>query len=262
MSLVHSLQYRLSGERISRHVRRWRTRDRAWVGRLVSHLGTVRVDGCRFDIRSPLISDELKCRMFYGRYERTERELLARHLPTHLPVVELGGGMGLVACIVNSLLEEPARHVVVEANAEMLPLIARNRALNFSQFHVVNAAIAYNSSHVSLKTGPDLLASQVQTGPVGDVPALRLRDILERFKVGVCTLICDIEGAEIDLVNHEIDALQSHVATIVLEEHPEYCAEPLRAGMMKQLVEAGFESIDALRKVQVFRNTRLRVPAH
>jgi FkbM family methyltransferase len=260
--MVHSLQHRLSGERLARHFRRWRTRDRAWIGRFVGRLGTVRVDDCRFDVSSPLISDELKCRVFYGRYERTERELLARHLSTRLPVVELGGGMGLVACIVNSRLEDPDRHIVVEANSKMLPLIERNRTLNGSRFEVVHGAIAYNATRVRLKTTEDLLASRIQDAPDGDVPAVQLRPLLERYKFGSCTLICDIEGTEIELVKHELETLRTHVAMIVLEEHPEFCDEDARAGMFKLLARGGFESIDSLRKVHVFRNTRLHGAAH
>ena len=168
--------------------------------------------------------------------------------------------MGMVACIVNSRLVNPGQHVVVEANPAMLPLIQRNRTLNCGRFAVIHGAIAYNATRVSLKSGPDLLGSQIETGLAGDVPVLQLLDVLERTRFPVCTLICDIEGAEIELVNHEIATLRERVATIVLEEHPEYCAESVRAGMMKLLNEAGFESIDALRKVQVFRNSRLHVP--
>jgi FkbM family methyltransferase len=258
VSLVESLQHRLSGERMVRHFRRWRTRDRAWVGRCVKLLGTVRVEECRFDVSSPLISDELKCRVFYGRYERTERELLRRHLPVGAPVVELGGGMGLVACIVNSRLEHPERHVVVEANPKMIPLIERNRALNGSAFAVVHAAIGYAGAHVAVESGEDLLASRTRTATGGGVRAIQLHEILDRHAFGSCTLICDIEGAEIELVENELETLRSRVGLIVLEEHPEYCAEPVRAGMLKLLANAGFESIDALRKVHVFRNTRRR----
>ena len=254
VAFVNSLQHRLSGERLARHFRRWRTRDRAWVGRCVRLLGTVRVDGCRFDVSSPLISDELKCRVFYGRYERTERELLRRHLPVAAPVVELGGGMGLVACIVNRRLQNPDRHVVVEANPLMHPLIERNRSLNGSRFELVHAAIGYSGPRVALKRGDDLLGSRFQAADDGDVPVIQLREILDRCDFETCTLICDIEGGEIELVQNELETLRSRVGLIVLEEHPEYCAEADRAGMFKLLTGIGFESIDALRKVHVFRN--------
>ena len=257
MSLATSLHYRLSGERLARHFRRWRTRDRAWVGRCVRLFRTVRVEGCRFEVSSPLISDELKCRLFYGRYERTERELIRRHLPVHSPVVELGGGMGLVACIVNSRLQHPDQHVVVEANPLMLPLIERNRSLNGSRFELVHGAIGYEGTRVALREGDDLLGSRFRAAADGDVPVTQLREILDRAGFSTSTLICDIEGGEIDLVEHEIDTLRSRIPLIVLEEHPEYCPEAVRTGMFKLLTKSGFESIDALRKVHVFRNARL-----
>jgi FkbM family methyltransferase len=240
-------------------------RDRPWVGRLASGLGTVTVEGCRFRIDSPLVSDALKSRLLYGRYERTERELLRRHLAPSPPVLELGGGMGVVACVVNGRLVDRTRHVVVEANPLMLPLIRANAEMNGSKFTLVHGAISYGATHVSLHAGEDLLGSQTTradgggigngSGPAlsGSVPVVTLENLIDRYGFDQCTLICDIEGAEIDLVDHECDTLRSHVAMIVIEEHPEYCSAEVRASMFRRLEEAGFEKIETLRKVSVLR---------
>jgi hypothetical protein len=80
--------------------------------------------------------------------------------------------------------------------------------------------------------------------------------LLEGAGFETCTLICDIEGAELELVVRESDTLASRVAMIVLEEHPEYCDAPSRALMFARLAEVGFERIDSLRKVHVLRHRR------
>jgi FkbM family methyltransferase len=255
--LVERIRNRLSVPRLKRVVRRWATRDRAWVGRLASGLGTIRIEGCLFRIDSPLISNSLKSRMLYGRYERTERELLRRHLVPSMPVIELGGGIGAVACIVNNRLENRRSHIVVEANRLMLPLISTNRDANGAQFELVHGAIAYTGTHVSLKTGEDLLASQTQSTEGGDVPVVHLEELVEKQQFARCTLICDIEGAEIELVDREIATLQSCVAMIVIEEHPEYCSDDARAAMFAKLEQGGFQRVEKLRKVHVLRNSRL-----
>jgi FkbM family methyltransferase len=252
-----SLRPRERLTRVKQAARRWLVRDRAWVGRLAARLGAVRIEGCWVRIDSSLINDGLKSRLFYRRYERTERQLLRRHLDPSLPVVELGGGMGVVACVVNSRLSKRDQHVVVEANPAMLPLIRRNRAANGAAFELIHGAIAYGRSHVALNTTSDLLGSRTGEASGGDVPTLQLSSIIHEKGFLKCTLICDIEGTEIDLVAHELPALQARVLTIVLEEHPEYCPASARAGMFEKLMESGFDRVDSLRKVHVLRNRLL-----
>jgi hypothetical protein len=140
----------------------------------------------------------------------------------------------------------------------MLPLIQQNRAANAASFELLHGAIAYGGAYVSLNTTSDLLASRTDAAPGGDVPALQLSSVLRKYRFSNCTLICDIEGAEIDLVEHELAVLQTRVLTIVLEEHPEYCSASSRAGMFDELTKAGFERVESLRKVHVLRNGRLK----
>jgi hypothetical protein len=112
---------------------------------------------------------------------------------------------------------------------------------------------------VALSTTSDLLASQTDPVETGDVPVVQLHDLLARYSFERCTLICDIEGAEIELVNHEGALLTRRVQVIVLEEHPEYCSADLRGAMVARLEQSGFSRIDSLRKVSVLRN-RLLAP--
>lgn len=254
--ILAGLGHRVRPAKLTRAIRRWAVRDRPWVGRVAATLGTVRVESCRFRIDSPLISDALKSRLLYGRYERTERELLRRHLIPSLPVVELGGGMGVVSCIVNRRLSTPGKHVVVEANPRMLPLLRHHRELNAAQFALVHGAVAYGRDRVSMKADGDLLSSQVAGEGSDSVSALSLQDLIATFGFERCTLVCDIEGSEIELVAREIATLQSHVAMIVMEEHPEYCDASTRSAMFAALAGAGFRTLETLRKVRVLVNSR------
>jgi predicted O-methyltransferase YrrM len=42
-------------------------------------------------------------------------------------VLELGGCLGVVSCSINTLLRDPSRHVVVEANPKLLAYLYENR---------------------------------------------------------------------------------------------------------------------------------------
>ena len=46
---------------------------------------------------------------------------IARSLRRDLPVVELGGSIGVVACVTNRLLKDRKAHLVVEANPLAIP---------------------------------------------------------------------------------------------------------------------------------------------
>src|ERR1051325_3177265 len=59
--------------------------------------GIVSIDGCSFDVNSPVISTRLKSRFLFNNYETPEREALELFLDPALPVVELGGSVGVVA---------------------------------------------------------------------------------------------------------------------------------------------------------------------
>ena len=43
--------------------------------------------------------------LFTNKYEAAERQAVARYLRRDIPVVELGGSMGVVACVTNRLLK-------------------------------------------------------------------------------------------------------------------------------------------------------------
>ena len=68
-----------------------------------------------------------KSTLWFGLHELEERALLDRHLPCDLPLVELGGGLGVVACLSNRKLARPEQHIVVEALPSMAALLERNR---------------------------------------------------------------------------------------------------------------------------------------
>jgi FkbM family methyltransferase len=229
------------------------------VGRVAAAVTeTVVVEGHRFNAPRHLVDNELRCRFLFGRYERAERELLHTYIEPERPVIELGGGLGVIACLINRRLHDPARHVVVEANPSLLPVIDANRRRNDARFAIVHGAIAYGGTTVGIKFGTDCL-STTAGHPEGDlrVPALRLRDLFAEFPYDGCVLVCDIEGSETDLVANEADVLQARVATLVLEEHPEMVSADQRAAMFDILRDVGFRRCAQRGDSHVLRNQRL-----
>ena len=78
-----------------------------------------------------------------------------------------------------------------------------------------------------------------------------LARLFERHQWTGVTLICDIEGLETDLVEHEGEIIERHCRTLVIEVHPEFRADEARARMFEALQWRGFRPVESLRKVHV-----------
>lgn len=261
---LDGLRQALADQAFVSRVRYWTSQhDYEFLGRIASSLTeTVFVDGRRFVVPRSVANDVVRSRILLGRYERPERELLRRHLDPSQPVIELGGGLGIVASLINRRLHHPERHVVVEPNPRVLPVIEANRRLSGARFTVVHGALAYTGNVATLQFGSDVLSTTTRDEPSGDlqVPATTLAALLDRFGWNACVLVVDIEGAEVELVRREAELLAQRVSMIIMEDHPMWLPAETRGAMFDRLRVAGFERVEQSVDVHVLRNRRLPPP--
>jgi FkbM family methyltransferase len=216
---------------------RWR------VGGLVELFGNrVALYGCLFFVDDDYIPSATKGYMLLGLHENLERYAIRRFLDPGAPVLECGAAFGVVSCITNRRLDWPRRHVVVEPNPRLLGLLETNRDVNRCAFDIVPAAIAYGQSHLDLIITDDPLGSGVkgQQGARVRVPARSVGSLLEEYDFRDATLICDIEGAECDMVTFDADSLAARVKDLVLEVHEEIVGPAAITRMFNELCGAGF----------------------
>jgi FkbM family methyltransferase len=204
----------------------------------------VRLDNSKFGLEG--IHGVSKAAMLTNLYELPERRAVARYLRRDLPVVELGGSIGVVACVTNRLLKDRTAQIVVEANPLAIPHLERNRQLNRCQFEIMNRAIAYGSNTVTFSPSSDMCGNSVTSG--GDqtpvtVPTVQLSDLLRHRGFSRFTLVCDIEGMEYEMVCHEAEAL-NNADTIIMETHARLIGEQKFSSMMTRLQELGFRVIE------------------
>ncbi len=192
----------------------------------------------------------------HQKYESAERHAVARYLRRDIPVVELGGSMGVVACVTNKLLKDPTAHVVVEANPLAIPHLELNRKLNRCRFEIVNRAIAYGADSVTFRPSTDMAGNSITRrrgrSPVtvhnGPDSATLVHDRgFKRFN-----LVCDIEGLEYDLVCQEAEVLKN-ADTIIMETHARYIGEEKFRVMMTKLEELGFRIVEEIGFVVVLQ---------
>jgi FkbM family methyltransferase len=216
----------------------------------MAHKKSAELDGCTFSLQT--IPDSFtKLFLLTNRYELPERRAVARHLRRDLPVIELGGALGVVACITNKLLTNPAAHVVVEANPLAIPLLKLNKESNHCGFEIVNRAIAYGVETVTFRPTIDLASNSIEADgtqlegtekPV-TVEASQLGRLVTEHGFSRFSLVCDIEGKEYDLVCHEIEVLKRADA-IIMETHARMIGKEKIKLMMNKLTDLGFEIVE------------------
>ena len=224
----------------------WRQGDAFELQKLVGRSTPVaRLDGCRFTLDADVVTESLRYLLLSGKHEAPERALVRRFVDPELPLVEFGGALGVVSCIANALLTRPDRHVVVEANPALIPVLTANRELNGSRFAVLNRLVGYDEPIASFSIASNVLASsvRVETGNRVSVPTTSLTQILDEFGFDRCTLVCDIEGAEAELVRRETATFAERVETLIIEVHDRLLGLEQTEALWRSLSGAGFELV-------------------
>lgn len=210
----------------------------------------IRAYGLTFVVDNPLITPNQKHYLRKEVHEADEVRLTTAYLDPTRPTVELGGSIGVVACLTSRMLRRPEDHVVVEANPLVVPTLQKNRELNGCRFEVVTAALAYGAPMVEFTVGPDCMTGAMKAAGSQKlrVPAVSLREIVEPRGFQAINLIVDVEGAEIDLVANELDFLKERVKLFFLETHERMLQDGSTRRMIADLERAGFRILEGDRE--------------
>jgi len=205
----------------------------------------VRLDGCKFTIAEDQVPPNVIDLLLSNLYEEPERAAVKAFVNPELPVVELGACIGVVSCITNRRLRNPEAQVVVEANPALLPILKGNRDRNACHFKIVNAAVSYGRETIKFKVDNNILASSVHNGDNAGVvvSTTTLERLLNEHGFKHATLSCDIEGAELQLVKHELKTLSERISTIIMELHDRLVGEEETRQMLETLERAGFKIV-------------------
>jgi len=237
---------------------------------LVLSVRSVFRDATRFDFHGRevvvprSIPNDVKFAVLRGKYEAAEVTVVRRYLNPGDCVIELGGSLGLVSAVVRSCIGPDALHLVVEANPAVLDTLARNAGLS-DRTVVIGGIIAPDEGSPTAQFYADnnTLAGSAfrDDGPhaAAAVERITIRDVIDTFGIDEFTIVCDIEGAELDVVRELEDNGGFGCSTIIAEVHPDILA---RRGVgidafLDLVAKVGFEPIDRIGDVHVWR----RAPA-
>lgn len=227
--------------------------DSVYAALIKRRPGPISHHGVRIDLEFECIEDEVRARFVRGSYESIERSLVDRYIPGNTDVIELGGGLGFISCILDQQITEERTHVVVEANEDLIPVLERTRSLNEASFVIEAAAYAPESNQTRFQKGSVVTAGKSVGSEAGEtVATTNLRTIRDKYDIDDFTLVVDIEGGEYDLVDNESDILSEHCSLVLAEIHDVTGRE--RADFVNRLRAASFEVIDVRHGVVVARS--------
>jgi FkbM family methyltransferase len=216
----------------------------------------VELDHCRFAL-AELPNTAMKLELLSGKYEKPEREAVLHYLQPHWSVIELGGCIGVVACITNKLLENPANHLVLEVNPLVLPFLESNRDANGCAFQIMDKALAYGSETVTFEPLSDFWGNSLYHAggqPPVTVETTTLANLLQGRHFDNFALICDIEGQEYELISREPETIRK-AELIVLEVHPHIIGNEKVEFLLSTLKDLGFRILSHSKNVISFRKS-------
>lgn len=177
-----------------------------------------------------VVSAEVCAALTFETYESAEVALVQSLLIPDLDTIELGGALGVTGSVILRKLTPPARLITAEFRPELLPILQRNLSLNShgDRFSILPKAISY-SPGTDRTTLADFV---IPAGSFGSRKGYKhalgfrtiqaetttLREICEEFSLGSFQLICDIEGAELELIEQDAAVLEK-CRLLIIELH-------------------------------------------
>lgn len=206
-----------------------------------ARVSEVTMDGVRIQVDYQHWSPLLVRRILAKRYEVEERKMIARIVAPGDRILEIGGGVGLIAMLCARVVGD-ANVVVYEANPEL-----RQRALDNVRHNGMNIAIEhgavvaddYASDQVTFYVSENFWSSSLLDkdgkGVAINAPAHRLSALIAKHQPSI--IIADVEGAEYQLFR---GADLSGVQKLCIEFHTRYIGVSKVSELIGRLLAQGF----------------------
>ncbi|WP_157893305.1 hypothetical protein [Salegentibacter sediminis] len=109
---------------------------------------TYKNNGLIIHIPFDLTDFQFRGRFALHQYEVEEAQYIDKYLPKDAKVLELGGCLGYVSCLINKKLINKTQQVTLEANPNLIDWIKKNRDENDCSFFVENSIISKETKNV------------------------------------------------------------------------------------------------------------------
>lgn len=213
--------------------------------------------GMKFPKTKPFITGQVRGALRTGRYEAKETEAVLKVVREGDTVIELGAGIGYMSTLLAT--KRNATVHAFEANPALIPYIhSVHEANGISSATVTNAILGARKGKASFFVRKNFIASSLSEIEGSEVIATEEIEVLNAKSVFAdlkpTVLVCDIEGAEADL----IPAMDlSGLRAAVIELHPQWIGPEGVNAVFSAMIAAGlaYYARASNAKVVAFRRT-------
>ncbi len=222
-----------------------------FTGRIIAWLYADRIPfyGTHIDTSNEQVKNRIKALLFWRMYESSEIRFVQKYLTDQYDVIELGSSIGAVSVQLGKKIKGK-QLIAVEASTKLISSLQHNLASNHIEHTtVLNAAYGSTGEKVWFEFGEENILGKISTqaeDKAGEwIESISLASIISQYQIKEYALVCDIEGAEIDLLLHEQVALQQCKLLIIETHRTEFKGELYTPVQLQQLlVDMGFKVID------------------
>jgi len=125
--------------------------------------------------------------------EIPEQLMILKHIRPEHRVLELGGSVGRASCIINYILDNKEKHLVIEPNLNEAKKLKENRDKNSFKFIIETSVISKNKL---FSRGWHTFKNPVP-GSV-EIDIISLENLKEKYKLDYDVLVIDNEGNFVD----------------------------------------------------------------
>lgn len=228
--------------------------------RSLSKSEKIKVGGLTISEEIHGLNSKVAMKIVGGNYELDEVRTIENMDFDGKDVIELGGRIGYISCVIDSKLSDSNKHIVLEPNPKVNEILRRNKSLNNAGFEILDGAYSSKGEKVELSVEDKEVfwsgSTNYESATDQDylVEGYSLRNIIEKFDLDEFVLISDIEGAEYEIVANELELLSKNCSDALIEFHMKRGNNgPHRA--IKELESKDFKLCGERGKVYRFNNT-------
>ena len=163
--------------------------------------------------------ETIKDRILMGDYERVESDFAIKYYDNNDVVLELGGCLGIVSCIMAKIVNNL---VTVEPNTNLNNIINNHKKINNVDFILENTIVSNNNTDiVEFHVNPFVLGSGLysKSSNIIKIKTTTISDLEKKHNLKFNTLHCDIEGFEFDFLKNNINEIKTKFNKIIIETH-------------------------------------------
>ena len=148
--------------------------------------------------------------------EYEEQLMCLKYIKPDDKVLEIGGNIGRVSCILSCILKDENKQLVVlESNKDFIPQIKENKDKNNFKFNIESSALSYQ--RLFQRGWVTFTESELQnTHGLKQVDTINYKELESKYNITFNTLVVDCEGALYHILKDN-EGILNNINKIIIE---------------------------------------------